>query len=613
MSIFTAFLNLLKKDPVADKDDTFNISTMLNDNWDKIDAGLKNISKFPKSTGTTAITVTTGIFNLVDGQSFTFIPTGNNGSSATTINADGKGAKPLYKPSTTDAPKITSGKPVTVWYDLAGDCFFIKASAEGNAVASHVLAPNTFSNGDDVGIVGTMVDHGSVGTVNLTSEGSEYTIPQGYHNGLGKVKAVIAGLIASVIKAGTTVGGIVGTFTADATAIASEIATGKTAYVNGNKITGTNTKKYGTGDVLASLEANILAQNASAVISVSKNTSEISGFNASDVIEIGCHTANYFLWIARKSGGYFRIYRLNKTSLAYIDYIDTKLPFTANPTVYEYRMNHKTGKLYILCSNGTTNWIIVLDANGTLIESYDVGGYISAFDIYPEQERIVMINSGGTRSAKLCDLNMNVLETLTTEQVKAVYPSFSQIHNAVLDFSSNRWVVVDLEVDSNACRIVALNRANNNSLVWGVSRSVSYYGQVHLAPTMDDTSLTRIIEALYYYDHQNDLRYIKYGRTNINTGAYVNDFQTNTTGVGPSASMRYQCLQPARKGYMGVSGTSNQKKAVLINGSLDIGQSISQTASEHFTNPYRFFAGVTWNSTYINTNLYNVVSSVEII
>ncbi|CAH1202998.1 hypothetical protein PAECIP111891_02195 [Paenibacillus allorhizoplanae] len=44
MPAFTTILNLLKKIMPGDKNDTFNIQTMLNDNWDKIDAavGLKN-------------------------------------------------------------------------------------------------------------------------------------------------------------------------------------------------------------------------------------------------------------------------------------------------------------------------------------------------------------------------------------------------------------------------------------------------------------------------------------------------------------------------------------------------------------------------------------------
>ncbi|WP_334075231.1 MULTISPECIES: phage tail protein [Paenibacillus] len=44
MASKTPNLDLLKKDPVADGNDTFNIETMLNENWDKIDAAVGNVS-----------------------------------------------------------------------------------------------------------------------------------------------------------------------------------------------------------------------------------------------------------------------------------------------------------------------------------------------------------------------------------------------------------------------------------------------------------------------------------------------------------------------------------------------------------------------------------------
>ncbi|WP_059052223.1 hypothetical protein [Paenibacillus senegalimassiliensis] len=40
MASNTPNLNLLKKDPIVDRNDTFNIQTMLNDKWDKIDAAV---------------------------------------------------------------------------------------------------------------------------------------------------------------------------------------------------------------------------------------------------------------------------------------------------------------------------------------------------------------------------------------------------------------------------------------------------------------------------------------------------------------------------------------------------------------------------------------------
>lgn len=45
MASNTPNLDLYKKDPVADASDTFNIGTMLNDNWDKIDAGYGEVSE----------------------------------------------------------------------------------------------------------------------------------------------------------------------------------------------------------------------------------------------------------------------------------------------------------------------------------------------------------------------------------------------------------------------------------------------------------------------------------------------------------------------------------------------------------------------------------------
>ena len=44
MASHTENLNLLKKDPTADGSDTFNIKTMLNENWDKVDANAARVA-----------------------------------------------------------------------------------------------------------------------------------------------------------------------------------------------------------------------------------------------------------------------------------------------------------------------------------------------------------------------------------------------------------------------------------------------------------------------------------------------------------------------------------------------------------------------------------------
>jgi hypothetical protein len=157
-------------------------------------------------------------------------------TAASTLNWNGTGAKNIKKANGGNVTNLAAGGIYTLRYDGAN--FILQGEgASGNATASDLLLDKTAST-DAGDIVGTMPNRGSVGTQSLTTEGAEYTIPAGYHNGLGKVKAVITGLIASVIKAGTTVGGILGTFTADATATAAQMLSGVTAYVNGNKVTG---------------------------------------------------------------------------------------------------------------------------------------------------------------------------------------------------------------------------------------------------------------------------------------------------------------------------------------------------------------------------------------
>lgn len=67
MALFTTILNLLKKNPATDGNDTFNIQTMLNDNWDKVDAafGLKAVNADVR-VATTANLTLSGL-QVVDG------------------------------------------------------------------------------------------------------------------------------------------------------------------------------------------------------------------------------------------------------------------------------------------------------------------------------------------------------------------------------------------------------------------------------------------------------------------------------------------------------------------------------------------------------------------
>lgn len=212
---------------------TINTSLVFAKIEDLKDLG-NNLSVY-QAAGGTANEITLANVEWIDGKSISFIVKSNNNGLPTTING-----KPLYKPKTTVAPALIEGKAVTVWYNAAGDRFFIKASAEGNANAGHVLAPYTFSNDLDTGIAGTMKNNGpaEAETIELRTEGAEYPIAKGYHSGLRKIKAKISGLVAGVIKHGTTVGGITGTFTSDGDITAGDVLSGKLGYSKGNKITG---------------------------------------------------------------------------------------------------------------------------------------------------------------------------------------------------------------------------------------------------------------------------------------------------------------------------------------------------------------------------------------
>lgn len=134
------------------------------------------------------ITVDQAGFSLVNGALLSFIALTNNGTNATTINATNTGALPVYKANTANAPTILVGKAYTTWYNDTSNCFFIKASAEGNTIAAHVLAGDTFSNDDDTGLIGTFV---------IPHDSQAYTAPGAYNftvpEGVTQVTVLVVG------------------------------------------------------------------------------------------------------------------------------------------------------------------------------------------------------------------------------------------------------------------------------------------------------------------------------------------------------------------------------------------------------------------------------------
>lgn len=175
-----------------------------------------NDNKYEVAGGTeTAITLNMPS-TLKDGYWKKFIASKDNGGTPTTING-----KSVYKVGTTNPPRFKKDRPYEVYYNSAKNCFFLKASATGTTSADKVLAGETFSTENDTDLVGSMPNKGAV-TSSLNCGGS-YTIPKGYHNGNGRVTA---NSLSSQTSANAT---------------ANDIMNGKTAWVNGSKLTGTGT------------------------------------------------------------------------------------------------------------------------------------------------------------------------------------------------------------------------------------------------------------------------------------------------------------------------------------------------------------------------------------
>ncbi len=175
-----------------------------NENADIVDTVLGNTAKLEKAGGTSTAITLTGIA-LGEGCIKNFIVKANNNAVATTING-----KSLYKPNTTTAPKLKANTAVVVWYDAAGDCFFIKASAieGGTVMASDVLAPKTFENEDGDEIVGTIP---SKSAATYTPGTTDQEIGPGqYLSGKQTIKGD-TNLVPAKIAKGTTIFNVTGT------------------------------------------------------------------------------------------------------------------------------------------------------------------------------------------------------------------------------------------------------------------------------------------------------------------------------------------------------------------------------------------------------------------
>ncbi|RLQ08637.1 hypothetical protein NSQ51_13395 [Geobacillus sp. FSL K6-0789] len=146
MASNTPRLGLYKKDPVADRNDTFNIQTMLNDNWDRIDQGvvletekgsangvasLDGNAKVPTSQLPIATTTSPGAISASDKAKLDGIQPGAevNQNAFTTIKV---GATNIDADSKTDVLELVAGSNITLTPDATNDKITISTTAEPN-------------------------------------------------------------------------------------------------------------------------------------------------------------------------------------------------------------------------------------------------------------------------------------------------------------------------------------------------------------------------------------------------------------------------------------------------------------------------------------------------
>lgn len=203
-----------------------------------------------------------------EGDTYT-IPKGYHNGSGTVSGVAGGGNYNLQSKSITPTKSQQNVTPDSGYYGLSDVTVAAIPAAYQDvtsvtAVAGDVLANKIIVTADGTVTTGTMPNNGAV-SQKLDTATTSYAVPAGYHNGSGTVSITTETKSATPSKKQQTVtpteGSVLSSVTvnaipaeyadtSDATATAAQILTGQTAYVDGEKVTGTMPKNSPAATVL---------------------------------------------------------------------------------------------------------------------------------------------------------------------------------------------------------------------------------------------------------------------------------------------------------------------------------------------------------------------------
>lgn len=195
--------------------------------------------------------------NIKEGETYT-IPKGYHDGTGTVSGVAGGGSYALQSKQVTPTKKPQQVTPDEGYYGLSDVTVQAIPSqyqdaSSVTATAGDVLAGKVIVTSDGSVTPGEMVNNGTVAKT-LDTETTSYTVPAGYHSGLGFVKVVTEEKSVTPTKSQqpitpapgkvlskVTVNAIPAEYmdTSGATAEASEILLGETAFAGGEKVTGT--------------------------------------------------------------------------------------------------------------------------------------------------------------------------------------------------------------------------------------------------------------------------------------------------------------------------------------------------------------------------------------